>query len=102
MTTSDLSSRLDDFARRLAGLEQELRELRELAHAEGPPHRGANLDGAGPAASAAATSSCTQAPPAKPMGPAWNERLMSASRFDRDVSLDDLLGLKALAWAGGP
>ncbi len=45
MTTADLSSRLDDFARRLAALEQELRELRELALA-GPLHRCANLNGA--------------------------------------------------------
>ena len=30
-----------------------------------------------------------------------NKRLLSASRLDRDVSLDDLLGPKALAWAGG-
>jgi hypothetical protein len=36
MTTSDLTSRLDDFARRLAGLEQELRELRQLAREEEP------------------------------------------------------------------
>ena len=99
MTTSDLSSRLDDFARRLAGLEQELRELRELARAEGPlidaPISTAPVPPPPPPPPRA-----PKAPPAKPMGPAWNERLMAARR-ERDVSLDDLLGPKALAWAGG-
>ncbi|MGH2931390.1 MAG: DUF2339 domain-containing protein, partial [Gaiellaceae bacterium] len=100
MTTSDLSSRLDDFARRLAGLEQELRELRELARAEGPLIDAPISTAPVPPPPPPPPPPAPKAPPAKPMGPAWNERLMAARR-ERDVSLDDLLGPQALAWAGG-
>lgn len=104
MTTSDLASRLDDFARRLAGLEQELRELRRLARAEGPvtdtPIATAPVPPHPPPAPAPAPP--PQAPStAKPPGPSWDERLRGSSFWDREVSLDDLLGPKALAWAGG-
>jgi uncharacterized membrane protein len=35
------------------------------------------------------------------LGPSWDQRLRASSFWDREVSLDDLLGAKALAWAGG-
>lgn len=98
MTASYLASRLDDFARRLAGLEQELRELRQLARTEEPvtdtPILTAPVPPPPPPSPKAPSA-------AKPLGPSWDERLRSSSFWDREVSLDDLLGAKALAWAGG-
>lgn len=103
MTTSDLASRLDDFARRLAGLEHELNELRRLARTEEPvteaPIQTAPVPPPPPPPPPSPPPKAPSA--AKPLGPSWDERLRSSSVWDREVSLDDLLGAKALAWAGG-
>jgi uncharacterized membrane protein len=100
---SDLTSRFDDFARRLAGLEEELRELRQLAGGEAPV---AEAPVPPPAAPPRPTVPLPSPPPearaaAKPSRPAWDERIRSGSLWDREVSFDDLFGAKALAWAGG-
>lgn len=102
MTTSDLTSRLDDFARRLARLEQELRELRQLAREEEPVTDTAISTAPVPPPPPPPPAPPPQAPStAKPLGPSWDQRLRASSFWDREVSLDDLLGAKALAWAGG-
>jgi uncharacterized membrane protein len=101
MTTNDLASRLDDFARRLAGLEQELRELRQLARAEEPVTETPILTAPVPPPPPSPPPPPPKAAAAKPLGPSWDQRLRASSFWDREVSLDDLLGAKALAWAGG-
>ncbi|HYZ19082.1 MAG TPA: DUF2339 domain-containing protein, partial [Gaiellaceae bacterium] len=108
----DLTSRLDDFARRLAGLEDELRELRRLAatHAPAepkvvapppipppPPPR--------PRAPARPVETPPTpepvVPPTPPKPPAAKQPPAHSRFWDRDISFDDLFGAKALAWAGG-
>jgi uncharacterized membrane protein len=97
-----LTERLDDFARRLAGLETELRELRRLA-AEPAQSAPAAAPAPMPPAAAAPPS---PPPPARPPSPAPAARPAppSPSRpsfWDREVTFEDLFGAKALAWAGG-
>jgi uncharacterized membrane protein len=97
-TTSDLSGRLDDFARRLAGLERELQDLRRLAGEQ--------------AAAEAVSAPAAVAPPPPPpryeplrptptprqIGPAWDERLRASLP---EITVDSLFGARTLAWAGG-
>ena len=95
MTTSDLASRLDDFGRRLAGLEQEFRELRELARAEEFPSTDAPIVTAPvppPPPPPPPPAPPPKAAAAKPLGPGLERATRSAARLDREVSLDDLLG----------
>jgi uncharacterized membrane protein len=91
--TVDFSSRLDDFAKRLEALEQELTELRHLAHPETaippppvvPPPAAPEPFPPQPAAE-------MRRPPSRRPSP-------KAPRREIDWSV--LLGAKALAWAGG-
>jgi uncharacterized membrane protein len=89
-TTSELTRRLDDFARRLAGLERELQDLRRLAGEEAPATQPAPPPRAEP---------MRPRPPAPPVvTPTWDERLRARLP---EVTMDSLFGARALAWAGG-
>ena len=86
----DLSTRLEDFARRLTALERELAELRQLAQsreAAPPPIPPPPLAPPAP----------VSPPPASPPPPARIPKREPAPQFDWSV----LIGAKALAWAGG-
>ena len=90
--TLDLSSRLDDFARRLEVLEHELAELRGLARSAAP-------------APSVAASRVVPPPPAfrtaaadaEPVAPLRAE----PARPPREIDWSVFFGAKALAWAGG-
>jgi uncharacterized membrane protein len=92
-TTSELTGRLDDFARRLAGLERELQDLRRLADktTEEPVP-------AAPPAPPPRVEPLRPAAPPRQVGPAWDERLRASLP---EVTLESLFGARALAWAGG-
>lgn len=99
MPPLDLGLRLDDFARRLAGLENELRELRRLAQTAAVP---------APEAPLAAPPPVPPPPPPLPPRPATPRPAPARAQpprrpsfWDREVSFEDLFGAKALAWAGG-
>lgn len=98
---ADFTARLDDFSRRLAGLESELRDLRRLAEGSAEISEPAPPPAA-PARPLPPAAPPSPAPPrpAAPSSPAWNERLR-ASTLNRELALDDVFGAKALAWAGG-
>jgi uncharacterized membrane protein len=93
--TLDLSSRLDDFARRLEVLERELAELRQLAFTEPEPEF--------PPAPAVSPGSAWQpAPPeAPPPAPKPEPLPLLPAREPREIDWSVFLGAKALAWAGG-
>jgi uncharacterized membrane protein len=100
---SHLTERLDEFARRLAGLESELLELRRLA-AEPTPSAAAT----GPAQPPPAAAAPSPPPPPSPQPspppaarPAPPPPPTRPSFWDREVTFEDLFGAKALAWAGG-
>jgi uncharacterized membrane protein len=93
-----LTARLDDFGRRLARLEEELRELRRLAQTPEPM----------PEAPAVAPPPVPPPPPPPPPpaarpqpAPAREQPPRRPSYWDRQITFDDLFGAKALAWAGG-
>jgi uncharacterized membrane protein len=88
-TTSELTGRLDDFARRLAGLERELQDLRRLALEEAP---------VAPPPPPPRAEPPRPVPPPRQATPAWDERLRASLP---EVTLDSLFGARALAWAGG-
>jgi uncharacterized membrane protein len=88
-TTSELTGRLDDFARRLAGLEHELQDLRRLAREEAP---------VAPPPPPPRAEPVRPTPPPRRATPAWDERLRASLP---EVTLDSLFGARALAWAGG-
>jgi uncharacterized membrane protein len=105
--TTEIGPRLDDFARRLAALERELLELRELAQARGLAAE--PLVRTEPVPSPQSTPSATvrepvQAPAPPPAKPPRVEQPPRATRWwEREIKIswEDLFGAKALAWAGG-
>ena len=125
MSTDELLARIDDLERKLQGLEGELHELRALARAariaapepdpwaapvvpEPPPipappaewwqdERGRWRQGPRPEPVAEPVAASTApAPTAEAEPSVWDREV----RFP-DLSLEDLFGAKALAWAGG-
>ena len=89
--TVDLGFRLDDFAQRLAALERELAELRQLAHAEPaipPPPVVPPPAAVAPPRPLPAPAPLPPAPP-RPANP------------PREIDWSIFFGAKALAWAGG-
>jgi uncharacterized membrane protein len=101
---SNLAARLDDFARRLAGLEQELRELRRLA-AEPEPASSPILQAPVPPPAPPAQPPPPPPTPPRPAPAAATRPAPPPPReprfWERDVTFEDLFGAKALAWAGG-
>ncbi|HET7855860.1 MAG TPA: DUF2339 domain-containing protein [Gaiellaceae bacterium] len=112
----DLTARLDDFARRLAGLEDELRELRRLAATQAPAEPQVAVTPAvpppppppPPRPPAPVAARPVQAPPPKPLAPPVPPKAPAAKQppsgprlWDREITFEDLFGAKALAWAGG-
>ncbi len=93
--TLDLSSRLDDFARRLEVLEHELAELRGLARSAAPAPSVPPPPVVPPAP---AIAQPPQPPPTlSPVPPLRAE----PARPPREIDWSVFFGAKALAWAGG-
>jgi uncharacterized membrane protein len=102
-TTSELTRRLDDFARRLAGLERELDDLRRLARAHEAgetPVAAAPVPPPPPPPPPSEPAPLRPPPPPRQVTPAWDERL-GAWLLDHRLTVDALFGARALAWAGG-
>jgi uncharacterized membrane protein len=97
-TTSELTGRLDDFDRRLAGLERELQDLRRLAGAQAAAETVSAQAPVAPPPSAPRFEPLRPTPPPRQVTPAWDERLRASLP---EITLDSLFGARALAWAGG-
>ena len=102
--TNGVLAQLDDLERRLGSLHSELQELRatraraRAARARAPPPAAAGGRGRQPARRPAGAAASPR--------PASRSRRASRPRWDREmtlpkVELADLLGARALAWAGG-
>lgn len=93
---SDLSSRLDEFARRLEALEKELAELRQQASPEAfvPP---APIVPPAPVVPPPTAKPPARAPEPPPLPPLRAE----PQRPRREIDWSVFFGAKALAWAGG-
>lgn len=90
----ELPDRLDEFSRRLAALERELAELRQLAQ---PAPKAARV----PPPPVVPPEPVVAAPPPLPPPPPRVQPPPTPPRVRRELDWSALLGAKALSWVGG-